>query len=301
MQIKIYHKSLAHAVLLLLFMALNYPIKAQLSIGIFADCQYTDSEATTVRHYRNSLSKLDTCLTQFNQNKNIEFVVGLGDLIDKDFSSYEAVNKILAKSNHKIYHVTGNHDFSVEPELLDKVPGALGLKDTYYTFSKKGWQFIFLNGNKLSIHSNNSQTVEAANKMLNKLKAENAPNAHTWNGGLGTEQTKWLKKQLGKAERKNKKVVLFCHYPILPYEDHVFWEGKKILELLKNYDCVKAWINGHKHDGGYACENGIHFVTMQGMVDTEKENAYSVVTFSEKEILIEGFGREKSRKLEVKQ
>jgi hypothetical protein len=56
-------------------------------------------------------------------------------------------------------------------------------------------------------------------------------------------------------------------------------------------------MNGHNHRGNYAFQNGIHFVNLKGMVETETENAFSIISFSDKQIEIKGFGREESRNL----
>ncbi len=242
------------------------------------------------------MAKLNECVADFNE-RQLDFVVGLGDLIDNDFSNFENVNQQLDKLDKKLFQVLGNHDLLVNKEDLDKVSGALNLKNSYYTFIHKNWQFIFLNGNELTIHSNNKKTVIQAEKILEELEKNGQPNAFDWNGGVGSKQIKWLTKQLNSAENKKLNVVIFCHYPLLPYEAHSLWDHKSVLETISNYDCVKAWINRHNHKGGYAYENGIHFITMQGMVDTESENSYSILSFSENEIKIEGFGREKSRTL----
>jgi len=59
------------------------------------------------------------------------------------------------------------------------------------------------------------------------------------------------------------------------------------------------YLNGHNHAGNYVFQNGIHFVNMKGMVETEKENAFSVISFSNEKIEIKGFGREESRILKL--
>ena len=59
------------------------------------------------------------------------------------------------------------------------------------------------------------------------------------------------------------------------------------------------YLNGHNHAGNYVFQNGIHFVNMKGMVETETENSFSVVTFSNEKIEIEGFGREESRSISL--
>ena len=272
---------------------------AQVQFGVFADCQYCNCETAINRYYRNSLDKLETCIQTFNQNKKIKFVVGLGDLIDRDLASYDSVNAVLGHSKYRVYNVAGNHDFGVEKNQLDHVPEKLHLKKTYYSFTKKGWMFIFLNGNEITVNSNQPEIVKQAEKMLAKLKQENKPNTYEWNGVMSQTQINWLEEQLQKAENKNLKVVLFCHYPLLPLEAHTLWNSEEVLAILKKYDNVKLWLNGHNHAGNYAFQDGIYFVNLKGMVETENENAYAEVTLSHDKITIKGFGREQDRTLEI--
>lgn len=272
---------------------------AQIQFGVFADCQYCNCETAINRYYRNSLDKLETCIQTFNQNKKIKFVVGLGDLIDRDLASYDSVNAVLANSKHTVYNVAGNHDFGVKKDQLDQVPEKLHLSKTYYSFTKKGWMFIFLNGNEITVNSNHPEIVKQAEEMLSKLKQENKPNTYEWNGGMSQTQINWMEKQLQKAENKNLKVVLFCHYPLLPLEAHTLWNSEEVLAVLKKYNNVKLWLNGHNHAGNYAFQDGIYFVNLKGMVETENENAYAEVTLSDDKITIKGFGREPDRTLEI--
>ncbi|MCY1719186.1 metallophosphoesterase [Prolixibacteraceae bacterium Z1-6] len=279
---------------------MSHTLKAQIKIGVFADCQYCDCEPAGNRYYRNSLLKLSDCLMEFNKDKQLDLIVGLGDLIDRDYESYKQVNAVLAKSNTKICQVTGNHDFAVDSAQKEDVPKALQLKKTYYSVKNKGWQFIFLDGNRISVSSNNKETVNIANKMLAELTAHKQPNNKEWNGGLGQDQIKWLEEQLINAEQKGQKVAIFCHYPLLPLEAHTLWDAAEVIEILKKYNSVKAWINGHNHAGNYALQDQIHFITMRGMVDTESENAFSKISFSDETIQIEAYGREISRTLPIK-
>ena len=272
---------------------------AQVQFGAFADCQYCNCETAGSRFYRNSLGKLEVCIQQFNQNKRIKFVVGLGDLIDRNLASYDRVNAILDHSKHRVYNVAGNHDFGVEKNQLDQVPKKLHLQKTYYSFTKKNWMFIFLNGNEITVNSNDSEIVKQAETMLAKLKQENKPNTYEWNGGMSQEQINWMKQQLQKAENKNLKVVLFCHYPLLPLEAHTLWNSEEVLTILEKYDNVKLWLNGHNHAGNYAFQDGIYFVNLKGMVETANENAYSEVILSDNKIIIKGYGREPNRSLTI--
>lgn len=281
----------------IIFMSINYPASSQIKIGVFADCQYCDCETAGSRFYRNSTAKLEECINKFNSVENIEFVIGLGDLIDRDFASFDSVNNIISKSEKEVFQVIGNHDLAVEKGELDKVPAKLNLTETWYSFTKNEWHFVFLNGNDITFHSNNKKIIELAAKMTNQLKSEGKPNYHDWNGGIGVAQLKWLKNELKYAEKQNLKAVVICHYPLLPFEAHALWNSEEVLEILTKYNCVKLYLNGHNHAGNYAFQNGIHFVNLKGMVETENENAFSIMSLTDKQIEIEGFGRQTSRKL----
>jgi len=282
-------------ILILLFITVMTNSKytnAQLRLGVFADCQYCNCEPMGSRFYRSSPQKLEECIEQFNREENLEFVVGLGDLIDRDFSSFSTLQPILGQSVHTVHNIPGNHDFEVKEDKLKNVPAVLGLNKTYYTLQNDNWLFIFLNGNEITFNSPNPETVKKAKVMLADLKAAGKPNAYEWNGGMSRKQITWLDQQLQAAKNKSLKIALFCHYPLLPFEAHALWNSEEVLEVLKKYNNVKLWLNGHNHKGNYTKQHGIHFLTHQAMVETENENAFSIFTFSEEKIEVEGFGRE---------
>lgn len=287
---------------ILMLFILNFFSKstdAQVKIGVFADCQYCDCETQNNRFYRNSLQKLENAVDHFNTNNKLEFIVNLGDLIDRDIESFNPVNDVLEKSEKQVFHVIGNHDLEVGRENLEQVREKLGMQELFYVFERQNWMFIFLNGNDISFLSADPKTIEQAEKITSELKQNGQPNYHPWNGGIGTIQLNWLNSQLKKAENEGKKVAVFCHYPLLPLESHALWNSSEVLALLEKYNCVKLWMNGHNHSGNYAFHNGIHFVNMKGMVETETQNAFAEVTLSEKLIEIKGFGSEESRKLSI--
>ena len=283
--------------LLVIVMNFSFTTFSQIKIGVFADCQYCDCETAGTRFYRNSLEKLDECINQFNDIKKLAFVVGLGDLIDRDIASFDSVNVILSKSKKEVYHVIGNHDLSIEKTQFEKVPEKLHLAETWYSITKTGWRFIFLNGNEITFHSNNAETIKVAEEISGKLKDAGKPNFHEWNGGISSLQINWLESELQKATSKKQKVAVFCHYPLLPFEAHTLWNSEEVLAIFSKYNCVKLYLNGHNHAGNYAFQNGIHFVNLKGMVERQSENAFSILTFFQNKIEIEGFGREENRKL----
>ena len=71
-----------------------------------------------------------------------------------------------------------------------------------------------------------------------------------------------------------------------------------VLEILDNTGCVKAWFAGHDYKGGYCVRNGIHHVTMKGMVEAPLKNSYATVKLYPDKMIIAGFGKEESRLLD---
>lgn len=76
-----------------------------------------------------------------------------------------------------------------------------------------------------------------------------------------------------------------------------FGKGSWRFIVLEPYTCVKAWFNGHDHKGNYGVQEGMHYATLHGMVDTPDTNAYALVEVYADRIVVVGSGRETSRSL----
>lgn len=269
------------------------------SFGVMADVQYCDCDNAGTRHYRSSIRKLQEAVDTLNQ-KDIEFVMSLGDFIDRNFSSYDTLNQITDQLKVPLHHAIGNHDYAVDVAHKKEVPKVLGLKKRYYAFEKAGWRFIALDGNYVSIHGTpeGDQRHETAMTMLQELKDKKAPNAYDWNGAVGSEQLQWLEKQLAQAEKKNEKVILFCHFPLTPENGaELLWDAQEVRALLKNKDHVFAYFNGHAHHERYLQDDGLHYLTFAGMVE-EETNAFSIVDVYEDHLEIHGYGQSSDHHLE---
>ena len=267
-----------------------------LLLGIIADCQYADQPALGVRQYNLSDEKLNECVDNFNSMK-LDHVFHLGDFIDGKLESFGVVLPIINRLEAPFTLVLGNHDFSVSDEFKEQVPEIMGLEQRYFAMRLKGWKFIILDGNDVSLFAwpDGSQKYKEALEIHQK----SYKNHETFNGALGDTQMSWLKKELERAEMESESVILLCHFPILPVDNHVLWNSNDVLDLISGYSCVKAWFNGHNHSGAYAEHQGIYFVTFQGMVDTE-ETSYATVLLEEGRLLIKGIGRVKDRELILK-
>jgi len=270
----------------------------EITFGVISDIQYCDDEPSGTRYYRNSIQKLEESVQKLN-SQNLDFAIQLGDLIDKDLESYDTILQIYKKLNMKSYHVLGNHEFSVADSDKKNIFSTLGLENGWYDFKIKNWRFVVLDGNDLSFQavSLGEKKHRKVEQIYNKLKNEDAENAQKWNGALSQEQLNWLRTTLEKSNKNKEKVILFCHFPVLPFESHVLWNAKEIIDLIEKYDGVVAYINGHNHQGNYIFHNNIHFLNIQGMVETPDQNSYAVVELYSDSLKVNGFGQEPSRVL----
>ena len=272
--------------------------KPLLRIGLMADAQYADIEPANTRYYRLSVQRLADAVSSFN-DWPIDACFHLGDLIDRDYLSFDS---ILAPLNHlrtRCHQLLGNHDFAVDDQDKQKVSDRMRLERPFYAITMSGYRFLILNGTAVSTYaypSDDERTLLAAD-VLAKLKTENAPNAHSWNSGLGDEQIRWLRAQLEIATSTGEPVIIFCHYPVFPANPHNLWDSDEVLGVVDQFACVKAWFNGHNHAGNYGYRNGIHFVTMHGMVETAQRSAFARGALYADRLVLEGFGREPDRSL----
>ncbi|KKI92538.1 hypothetical protein WQ54_09030 [Bacillus sp. SA1-12] len=271
--------------------------KPSFEFGLVADAQYCDCDAPGTRFYRNSVDKLASAAQTFNQH-DLAFTVQLGDIIDRELSSFSTILPIYNQIEGPKYHVLGNHDF---PVTTNQVVDILGMSNQYYDFSHKGWRFVVLDTNDLSFYANPEGSVkyQEAQTMYTSLKESGAANAQTWNGGLSQDQMIWLDEVLNDAKKKNQKVIVFSHMPVYPENMHNVWNDEAIIEKFEAAGNVAAYFNGHNHAGNYAKKNGVYYVNFQGMVETPNTNAYSIIKVFKDRLEIDGFEREPDRVLTI--
>jgi hypothetical protein len=269
--------------------------KPLFAFGVITDVQYCNCEPAGTRYYRSSLPKLREAVRTFIAD-SMAFIVDLGDLIDKDFASYKPVMSILDSSRLKVWHVTGNHDYSVDKKFKKRIPQFAENREGYFSFVHSAFRFIVLNGNEISTYGpGNKKAVEEAQMVIMKIQADGGPNGIDWNGGIGEKQIAWLKIQLDDAAGKGERVIILCHFPVWPENQHNLLNYKEVLTLLNKYNNIAAWFSGHNHAGNYGNFNLIHFVTLKGMVETEANTSYAEVEIYTNKIWIRGSGREKSQ------
>jgi predicted phosphodiesterase len=268
---------------------------ANFSFGLIADCQYCNVVGEGQRKYSQSDQKLQSCVDQFN-TMDLSWVIHLGDFIDKDWESFDVVDPIYRQLTMPGHHVLGNHDFSVADSLKESVVKRMGLPSPYYHFESEGWRFVVLNGNDISFHAHPKESDQY--KAAEEYYDENQITSPKWNGAIGPEQLVWMEETFKSANERGENVILFCHFPVFPENVHNLWNAGEVVSLIEQYPNVKAYINGHNHDGNYAQKNGVHYLTMKGMVDTE-ESSYGVMSVQQDSLVLTGTGREEDRVLEI--
>jgi 3',5'-cyclic AMP phosphodiesterase CpdA len=270
--------------------------------GVIADPQYAPfpPNAGGTRFYANSLWKIDEAIGALNQEK-LEFVVTLGDIIDRNWESFADILPIYDRSVHPHFFVLGNHDYSVGQDYLRSVVRNVGLQKSYYDFTGGGYRFLVIDGNDVSAFAppSGDPRLEIAAERLAKLKEAGAPNAQSWNGSLSDEQFGWMEAKIAEAKGAGEKVIVLGHYPIYPVDQHNLWDSERIVELITSSDNVVAYFNGHNHMGNYAAIGNKHFVNFKGMVETADTTAYATVAVFDGMIEIKGVGREESRTLTI--
>ncbi|MCK8107606.1 metallophosphoesterase [Pseudoalteromonas sp. 2CM41L] len=266
------------------------------TLGVIADCQYADQDDKGTRHYTSCPNKLSTAVEQFNQLP-LSGVLHLGDFIDREFKSFTPLNTISSSLNAPLYHVLGNHEFSVDDKSKMRITDTLNMPSRYYSFEINNWLFIALDGNDVSTYAWPKNSKKHKQNMI--LFNSQYKGHEDWNGAIGTNQLKWLEKKLKVAQVKKQPVVLLSHFPVFPENNHNLWNAQEVLSLISQYTSVKAWFNGHNHVGNYAKKEGIHFVTFHAMLDTDI-TAFSTVEFSPTQITINGLGRQPSMALPLR-
>jgi hypothetical protein len=267
-------------------------------IGLVADAQYADIDPMGTRYYREGLTRLAGAVEHFNR-RELAFCVHLGDLIDREWRSFDAVLQPLAGSRHRWHQLLGNHDFDVLDELKPRVPGRMGMAARYQAVDHAGFRFAVLDTNDVSTYARRAGTAEhrAAERELERVRATHLPQAQSWNGAVGGEQLAWLDRVCGEARVEGRKVILLAHHPVAPADRHNAWNDGELLALIDRHPNVVAWLNGHNHAGNFAERHGVPFVTMHGMVETPDTTAFATATILPDRMIITGHGREPSREL----
>ena len=288
-------KRIYYILFILMFIPFSCSQKPLLKVGLVADPQYADKPMAGSRHYKESIWKLEQAIDTFNYEK-VDFVQSLGDIIDDGWSNFDSILPIYNKLSPDIesYHLLGNHDFSIDSIHMRGLLDRLSMSNYYYSYSKKGWRFIVLDATDYAYFSNplHNRDVKKIDSYYETTKGES--NKQIWNSAIGEEQQRWLKEELAIANKMNQKVIVFSHLPIMPESNaHNLWNDFEIVNIIEQSSNVAAFINGHNHAGEYEFNNGIHYITLVGMVET-MVSSYGILEVYKDRLVLTGYGNQES-------
>lgn len=273
----------------------------EFEMGLVADAQYADVAPKGTRFYRASVGRLREAVEHFN-GRPLAFCVHLGDLIDREWRSFDEISKPLEASRHKWHQLLGNHDFEVLDELKARVPRRLGMAWRYGAFEHGGFRFVVLDTNDVSVYAHPAGSAEraAAEQELARLQEAKVPQAKPWNGAIGPKQLAWFDQTCAEAQAKGQRVIVLAHHPVYPEGAHNIWNSAEVLALLDRHRHVVAWLNGHNHAGAFGERDGVPFLTLRGMVETVNTTAFATARVRSDRIVLTGHGREPSREMKFR-
>jgi len=225
------------------------------------------------------------------------YIAQLGDLLDgknhETNTSHSALASALSHLNRApcpTVNLIGNHElYNFNRPYLSKAPWLRHGDTEYYSFSPApGWRTIVLDPYQIALigHVANDPRRNEAVDTIQTMNPNVDPNGIDgdwfvgmedagarkrfvpYNGGLGTEQLEWLRRDLASAVEEGEKVVIMSHvilHPMACGGYTMVWDYEEALEVIASDDagdCVVAVLAGHDHKGGYHCdEYGVHHCT----------------------------------------
>lgn len=258
-----------------------------LRFGIFTDSHYADRDARGSRHYRDSIAKVEQAIAEFNRAK-VDFVIELGDMKDMDVNEtpsltlryLDDIERVLHTFKGDVYHALGNHDMDclTKDEFLAHIKNSgFATARNYYSFTAKGTRCIVLDAN------------------FNLDGGPYSRGNFDWKKAMiPAEQLRWLSDEL--EAHPNQPTLIFLHHLLDRFSgvepDVCVSNADEVVAILERHQQVLAVFQGHHHVGNFSHRNGIHYLTLHGMVEQafSEYNSYAIVELRPNgDIFVDGF------------
>lgn len=253
---------------------------------MLSDIHYANREPDGIRHYQQSLTKVQEAIDQMNQEK-LDFVIELGDFKDQDAAPNEAntlkyltdIESVFQKFNGPTYHVLGNHDMDgiSKQQFLERVENtAIPKTKSYYSFNREKIHFVVLDGN-----------------FTKEGKAYDHGN-FTWDeASIPETEINWLKEDL---KQNQFPVIVFIHQMLDDSKNvkQAVQNAAEVRQILEQSGKVICVFQGHVHEERYNRINGIHYYSVNAVVDGDgpENSAYMIVdVYKDGSLKIDGFRR----------
>ncbi len=254
----------------------------RLRIALLADPQFADISPDYGKglYYPSALKKLPALFTQLNA-MDLDLVVTLGDIVDREWQDYQQILPLYDQLKHPHLFITGNHDAAVISHQLEQHSPVLPLPKHYFSLQTHHYRLLALDGNDISFYATSAQPEERrqAEQFFAALTIAREPQAQSWNGGIGQQQYLWIEQQLMEAHRQQQQVIVLGHFPLAPAGIHRLWNGEQIADLLTRHQVVASF-HGHDHRGCLDTRHLTRFVTLRGLLDGASNVPFMVADFS---------------------
>jgi hypothetical protein len=237
--------------------------------GIVTDSHFADVDQRGSRPYRESIAKMDECVSFMNRER-VDFLVELGDFKDQDDPPVEAktldylrrIERSFAAFAGPRYHVLGNHDHDSlsKAQFLSTAPNTgISGDRSFYSFDRAGIRFVVLDAN---------------------FKADGSPYDHgdfSWDDcNAPVAELDWLRRELASGPEK---AIVFIHQQLDGSGAYFVRNAADVRAILESSNKVLAVFQGHRHEGAFLRIAGIPYYTLVGLIEGNApgNNSYAVV------------------------
>jgi len=262
-------------------LALATPIRGDehtsepIRIGLITDIHYADLDTAGSRHYRDSITKVREAVEVFNEAKP-DIVICLGDLIDagatveKEYAHLETMAHEFKKLNAPSRFVLGNH--CVYTLTKQEFLKGVGQDRSYDALTQNGIRLVFLDA------------------CYTKAGEDYGRKNYTWTDTeIPAKERDWLKSVLSEDQRPT---LVFVHQRLDVEGSYGVHSAKEVRRILEDSRQVVAVFQGHNHVNDHKTINGIHYLTMNAVIEgpAPANNSFAVLEYSpaDQRIHIEG-------------
>lgn len=253
-------------------------------IGLITDLHYADKLPTKSRFYRETYGKLEEAVAKLNAERP-DFVVELGDLIDKAVSVEEEISwlkrieAVFAETKAPRHYVLGNHCVATltKTEFAEHTAAA---RTPHYSFDQAGFHFVILDA---------CYTADGTPYQRDNFDWKDA--------NVPPDESEWLREDLARAKHP---VIVFAHQRLDEKGPHSVRNAPAVREILEHPSKVLAVFQGHSHANDYQQIAGIHYCTLVAMVEGSgaDNSGYALLdVMPDSSLRLHGFRRQQSREI----
>lgn len=267
-----------------------------IKFAVIGDCHHSHAgNRCKTRDCTTAKRRLETLISELNEQE-LDFVMSLGDLGDgcSDDEIPEML-EVFKTSKNPVYFTIGNHD--LHRRSATEVAKLFGIPAPFYDFKIKNFRLIVLNAFERSRYS--YENKEDMDYFWNYFESHKWRRLQEWPGFMTDASYEKLKNILDDAKKNDENVIMFSHVPALgrASDEHAFIpDSVRLLNLMDNYDNIRAYIAGHMHFGGFRFRNGVLHKTMQALCETavlqQPQPNATIVTADNSQMSLNGIGNE---------